>query len=372
MSKIKKGRTIKNLNAFLKWRGFANDEPYTWARCFYKYTDCGPWAMFLLRDKDARDEDYEPQTARFRSKAGKAILENVGELTPKFVQFLGYDDQGLSKKERTWKAYNKLVDAFAADEAKQERTGREIAVTRPTKSTLHVTTPGYTEHFKATVTEAYYEDLRKCKTTWKEVDCGCKLQVAGTHPDDPAEDVYAPCPPDPKCPCCHGAGRYEREYPTAEPLYVVNNKTCVGIKFGSIVEGSDVDISPYVHMFPFNTQAFEDDIADMEAQTSFYWKRDNATWYQVRTEDDEWVVANVWGDIEWDGEEPPAAIKEAAEKAIKADWVEDPKWKGAVIQTIPKMPSIWEPLKDSNKDWQAMPLGDTGAEIYTFEDDSDY
>ena len=312
-----KGRLITNLAEFLGWRGFSNDEPYYWARCFYKYTGCGPWTVFLLRDQEAHDVAHGPQTARFRKVRGKAVLENVGELSEKFVQFLSYDAQGLSKKERTWKAYNALVDAFAADEAKQARTGREIVVERPSTTELRITTPGYSEHFDETYQEVYYEDMRE------------------------------------------------------EGSPEVNNKNCVGIKFGSIVEGSDACSGPFVHMFPFASAEFDRDVAHMEAETSFYWERDNGSWYAVRNDDTEWIVVDAWGDIEWKGTPPPEEIKAAAEAAIEADWQDDPEFPGSIRQTIPEIPSMWQP-KESDKTWEAMPLGDTGAEIYTFTNDLTY
>lgn len=49
-------KTINNLSEFLDWRG-CGDDPYSWARAFYKYTDCGPWASFLL--KGGADVYYE-------------------------------------------------------------------------------------------------------------------------------------------------------------------------------------------------------------------------------------------------------------------------------------------------------------------------
>lgn len=36
------------------------------------------------------------------------------------------------------------------------------------------------------------------------------------------------------------------------------------------------------------------------------------------------------------------------------------------------MPSQWRTPKESDKDWKAMPLGNTGAEIYTVEDDTTF
>lgn len=221
MSKKKitrKGKLIKDLNAFLDWRG-CGDDPGSWARAYYKYTDCGPWVNFVIKDK--------PEGTR----------------------------------------------------------------------------------------DVYYEDLRR-----------------GTSPP-------------------------------------VTNDTCVGVEFGSIVEGSDANSGPFRHMFPFRTSEWERDEEFMEKETSYYWKRDNATWYTVRTAVEEWTVANVWGDIEWEGAPPPDDIKALAEKAIEEDWQPDPEHADCIVQTIPKMPGMW---KDPQPDWKAMPLGDTEAEIFTFENDTTF
>lgn len=218
MSK-KKSKLIRNLKQFLDWRG-CGDDPYGWARAYYKYTDCGPWVNFLIADGD------------------------------------------------------------------------------DTK-------------------DVYYEDLLRPETE------------------------------------------------------AVTNDNCVGIQFGSIVEGSDANSGPFTHMFPFRTPDWEQDEEWMEKETSFYWKRDNASWYCVRTDDDSWIVADVWGEIEWQGAEPPEPIKTLAEEAIGNDWQPEEGSRCFIRQTIPQIPCEWRP-RDSDKDWKALPLGDTGAEIYTFENDTTF
>jgi hypothetical protein len=161
-------------------------------------------------------------------------------------------------------------------------------------------------------------------------------------------------------------------------LTTLDPERCCGIQFGSIVEGSDQCSGPFTHMFPFWTSDWRRDEEFMGKETSFYWRRDNATWYRVRTDNDEWTVADVWGDIEWEGEAPPEPIKTLAEAAIKNDWQYDPRWPGGncIEQTIPQMPDEFgygcRPKPKEGEEWKAMPLGDTGAEIYTFENDSTF
>lgn len=40
---------VNTLKEFIESRGFGMEAgPYTWARAFYKYTDCGPWTAFII------------------------------------------------------------------------------------------------------------------------------------------------------------------------------------------------------------------------------------------------------------------------------------------------------------------------------------
>ena len=309
MSKI-----INNLEEFLAWRGFKGESPYYWARCFYKYTDCGPWAVFLVRDAEAFDEEHEPLLAKIRNHKGQAVLENPEDLDDKFVQFLGFDEHGLSKKERGWDTYVGLVEKFIADE-KSNGPSKDLVIIRKDGSTMELQRPSYTESHPADYREIYYEDVSK---------------------DNP-----------------------------------VDLELCAGIKFGSIVEGSEACSGPFTHMFPFSSDDWDRDEEYMEGETSFYWERDNGSWYTVTRGEEEWVAVNAWGDIRWKGETPPEDIRKAAEQAMHNDWQDDPDFKGCIVQTIPVMPGIYE-IKPEHKDWKPLPLGETGAEIYSFTNDEIY
>jgi len=363
-------KVITSLQEFLTWRGFGNDEPRYWARCFYKYTACGPWAVFLMADKPAHDIEHPDVTARIRCVRGHARLMNPKDLDDDFVQFLGFDKQGLDRKERTWENYVKLVDDFIADEGKMARTKYGIEIEKRTVAELHIRRHGWTEHVDAVTKEIYYEDIGPVYA-YREVKCGCASEVIGTHPDDPQEEIYRDKDPDPDCDICHGRGTHQMYMATGEVIEV-DPELCVGIKFGSIVEGSEVCSGPFEHMFPFKAKDFERDLKYMEKETSFYWERDNGSWYCVRTDDEEWYVVNVWGDIRWESE-PPEPIKTLAEEAMKNDWQPDPERPNScIVQTIPQMPDAWTTPKDSDKYWKGMPLGDTGAEVYTFENNSTF
>lgn len=362
---------IKNLKEFLAWRG-CGDDPYQWARAYYKYMDCGPWVNFLQLVTPARDVDHPAVIAILRRVRGKVKLMNPQDVDPSYLQLLSLDEQGLPTKERTWDVYCGLVATYVADEAKQARTKKTLEIVKQTPTELHLRQPARTQHIEAEIREVYYEDLARQKSEIVTEKCGCTSEVCGSHPDDPQEELYRDCDPDPDCEICHGKGTHQRRRSTGEREATLDLDKCVGIEFGSIVEGSDVCSGPFTHMFPFTKTAWARDEKWMEQETSFYWKRDNATWYAVRTYDNEWIVADVWGDIEWQGKPPPKKIRAAAEAAIKGDWKDDPNFEGAIKQTIPHMPSMWRTPKESDKDWAAMPLGKTGAEIYTFDNDTTF
>jgi hypothetical protein len=321
----KKGRLITSLADFLDWRG-CGDDPYRWARAYYKYTDCGPWVNFLELVTPAHEINHPSVVAVLHKVRGKVKLMNPEEIDPKYLQLLALDEHGLDRKERKWDHYCKLVEEYIADEANQERTGRTLTLVKRTATELHLQQPGRMEYVEDDYKEVYYEDLGRGSVT-------------------------------------------------------LDPERCCGIQFGSVVEGSEQCSGPFTHKFPFWSSDWARDEEFMEKETSFYWKRDNASWYRVRTEDEEWVVANVWGDIEWEdgglsdaGSEIPPDIKALAEEAIKNDWQTDPKWDCCVVQTIPRMPNEFgwgcRPKPKEGEEWKAMPLGDTGAEIYTFEDDT--
>lgn len=196
-------KTINSLEEFLAWRGFSIDDgPYYWARCFYKYTACGPWAIFILDD------------------------------------------------------------------------GREV----------------------------YYEDKGVNET--------------------------------------------------------VTNDNCVGIKFGSIVEGSEAYSGPFTHMFPFETKAFEHDEKWMEDETSFYWERDNSYWYQLQVGEKHYFCHASWGDIKWDGPPPSAALRKKIETFINEH-----------ADKISHEPHLWGAPKP---DWKPTKIPGSKAEIWECFNDTTF
>jgi hypothetical protein len=55
----------------------------------------------------------------------------------------------------------------------------------------------------------------------------------------------------------------------------------IGIRIGSIVEGSDVEVGPKYLRFPFTSEDFEGALTDIHDEAFFYWERDNVQSYEV-------------------------------------------------------------------------------------------
>lgn len=266
MSKLEKPKIVHNLEEFLEARGFTKDEPRTWARAFYRYTDCGPWTSFILLHKPALTR-YLNFTVGYKN--GKLAIidteEGLGErdsLEPQDRQAFGTDPDGKipSSLARSIKGYQKLVEDFS----KKDKTGYKNISTKVQKlywkhHNLKNLLVEFTQEIPVETKESYY-------TSDKEI---------------------------------------------------VTNKNCVGIKFGSIVEGSESYAGPYLHLFPFDLNDFEKNIEEMDKVTSFYWERDNSTWFQVQNDKDpqkQFFLHETWGEIKWDTNKPRSPkLKKAIE-----------------------------------------------------------
>jgi hypothetical protein len=58
---------------------------------------------------------------------------------------------------------------------------------------------------------------------------------------------------------------------------------CTGLKIGSIVEGSDVEIGPEQLLFPFTEEDLDRIVSSVNEEACFYWERDNSHYYTVLT-----------------------------------------------------------------------------------------
>lgn len=79
---------------------------------------------------------------------------------------------------------------------------------------------------------------------------------------------------------------------------------CVGVRVGSIVEGSDVAIGPYELFFPFSTEQWDRLVQQIHREASYYWRRDNCLYGRVTLPDnDRHWFHYCWGDLDWDAED---------------------------------------------------------------------
>jgi hypothetical protein len=279
-----RGRLISNLKEFLDWRG-CGDDPYSWARAYYKYTDCGPWVNFLELIKPAHEIQRPSTVAIVRCVRGHAQLMNPTEVDPKLIELLSLDEHGLDAKERAWDHYCGLVDEYLAAEEKQ-RTSRTLELVHKTMAEWHLRMPARTEFVEADYREIYYEDLGR-----------------GTVTLDPEK--------------------------------------CCGIQFGSIVEGSEQCSGPYTHLFPFWSSEWTRDEEHMEKETSYFWTRDNSQWYRLQVRGQVYELHNTWGEITWGTDKPSPKLVDKVEAFINEHFDEIPREPG--MWAAPK--KKWKPAK---------------------------
>lgn len=82
----------------------------------------------------------------------------------------------------------------------------------------------------------------------------------------------------------HGALYYEDAEAHASPEILADNPdfgSSVSVSIGSIVEGSDAEVGPYILTFPFSSQEWDDRVKQVNDEAVAYWHRDNCTWGEV-------------------------------------------------------------------------------------------
>jgi hypothetical protein len=141
---------------------------------------------------------------------------------------------------------------------------------------------------------------------------------------------------------------------------------CVGIKIGSIVEGSDVEVDPITLKFPFSKEDLDKAVKEINATCSFYWERDNSDWFKLRYSGAKvgvWRKGKTywfhwtWDEVIWDGDKPKKKVKDAVNAFHKTGG--NMTWNGALgIQT--------------NADGEWFPLGLKGWEVMQYNNDGCY
>jgi hypothetical protein len=246
---------IKNFDDLSNAIGCLGDTPYSVGRALYKYTDCGPWVTFLTEKTPAHDVEL---VATVREQDGKVIIdlpEKPSKDFSNFLLFLGFSDQGVCDLDDV-----KSVDDYyklVTGFIKAEKADNLFAAKKSKSIVI-----SQKQHVSADYGEIYYEDpeARTCDTS-----------------------------------------------------------KIVGIKIGSIVEGSDVEIGPETLMFPFSEEELDRVVKGINDEASFYWDRDNADHYILYDPKGEAHFAkNVWGDWEWD-EGIPEEIRKLIETKIEEE-----------------------------------------------------
>jgi hypothetical protein len=228
--------------------------PANWGRLLYKYNDCGPWVVFLT--EKSPEQIYRENARIYLSTAGEVYLDNVSELSEKFVRFLGFNKAGTNVKGYSWDEYKKLIDDYIARDKKSSKSRSIKIIPNDDKNALLIRS---SIDISRELEDHYYEGT--------QVD-----------PDD-----------------------------------------IIGIRLGSIVEGSDVSCDTVELMFPFDTQSLEDALEGINQQAKFYWERDNSHWYIVKNEEGEtFTFHETWGDIQWD-RNPPENVQRAAQNFVNGD-----------------------------------------------------
>ena len=222
MGKREKVSQYRNLQQLLDAHGAEN--PYHFGRNLYKYTGCGPWTVFILSKESARDE-VENIVLACDPITHKAKVES-GNPSPDTLQTLCLDDPTRTCAEWTWEVYCEKLDKFIAEHGKEiQRAYRPNSRMELVKKSIARRWIRVSRHVPETTKDFYYEDFGRDKD-------------GKPHTFD-----------------------YSR---------------CIGIKVGSIVEGSDVEIGPRELLFPFSGKDLDAAIQGIDDEASFYWDRDNS------------------------------------------------------------------------------------------------
>jgi len=248
---------INNIEELLE--DFGCDLPYCFGRQLYKYTDCGPWTTFLIREPVNETKIRFTVSHFLRNTTEKRLTglqikvsgQQKQDNSPAFekavreiVRFLGFteiDDPLSTVNEKVWFrpqkedgatknhktsqvmfAYIGLLEKYVKDVADGHRKPRYDLKwgNAYTGGPLSITVSG---DLPALEEEIYYEDTITRVANWKDFFVG----------------------------------------------------KCYGIKIGSIVEGSDVEIEGRVLEFPFTMDDLDRVVKEVNEEAAFYWERDN-------------------------------------------------------------------------------------------------
>ena len=218
---------IETIDGLMKLLGASS--PWMAGRNLYKHVSCGPWMTFLVEDAPATAGTIRACIKRTRGDNLHLMVEEGYDDPPEGVvetlaRLFGFDEWA-TRKGRI-KGYTSKLKGFL---------GRN-----PVSSRGGITFKDFTIHENG-------------------------------HPDGDHD-------PNPKClwitltyrvDAKVGSVYYEDES-ASRPI-----ANCIGVKVGSIVEGSDVEIGPEEMLFPFDSSDFWKMVENINEEACFYWKERN-------------------------------------------------------------------------------------------------
>jgi len=211
--------------------------PRYFGKMLYKNTGCGPWTSFIVEESPEVLHKY--RVVIQVDSSGRLYSES--SLSADQWQLLGFDDLcvfALAEQDWSMKEYVDLLKKYASRSQNQElRIYAWFLSNEVLTLILHVTYP-------AKKFSVYYED----EMAWE-------------------------------------GGDWENH--------------CTGIKIGSIVEGSDVCVDPWVLLFPFTSDDLDEAVQSINTEADFYWKRDNYRWFRLVTDKDTYYLQVTWEGVEW-------------------------------------------------------------------------
>ena len=252
---------VNNFQELMEARGMAGENPYSWARALYKYTDCGPWTTFLTLKEKAKTITL---IACIFEKGQDVIIypnPNPSKEFVDFMAFLGFNEDGTSIQKTSMDELRQLIRNYQNRESKA--TNKRNLVTFYSNGALVV-----------------------------------------------RENIDLPV-------------QYEEIYYESKEINDLNPDDIVGIKIGSIVEGSDVEIDPATLMFPFDPEEVSRVIEEINDEASFYWKRDNHRHYFVTSPKGKtYFVEGTWSGVEWAEKPRNKAVIKYVEAMIEQDRIQ--------------------------------------------------
>ena len=113
----------------------------------------------------------------------------------------------------------------------------------------------------------------------------------------------------------NGEFYYESDEANAE-----DTSNIIGIKIGSIVEGSDVEIDPVTLMFPFDPEEVDKVLEGINDEAKFYWERDNYQWLNIKSpRGTMYFCRGEWFEFKWEGKKPSKKVVDAILAMVKGE-----------------------------------------------------